>query len=618
MAETYTVSEYLIDRLKEIGAEHVFAVPGDYAGTFLSDIDADPKKRLTRVGTTNEWVAGYAADSYGRLKGAGAMCLTYGVGTFGVLNGLAGSYVEEVPVVLIIGSPSFDQRQVERHEGVLFHHSTGTLMADAESVKNVTVAREVIRSGRRAPRQIDRALGAMLAWKRPVYIEVYSNAWAASCKPPAGPLAPVALPRSRRRLERAVDAVLEKLRGSSVPVVWAGPELQRFGLQDLLLDLLKTTGLPWASDLCGKSVLPEKGAAFKGVFDGASATDAVMELFNESTCVLGLGNIVTDDFAVWAQARYDYMVLAYGNNVRVGKKTFRDVPLRAFMERLLEKLKDGRYTAPLGASAVLDAVPTPGERARQVFAALDTDRAMARNVDDDRVTYIRFFDRVTDWVDESMVLLADTSIALYSAAELPVRRRNGFIAQAAWNSIGYTPGAALGVGFADPARRAVVFCGDGGFQEIVQALSDIVRAGHPAIIFVFNNALYGIEQAFVDPYYFVPKDGKLHPPEDFDLLYAWDYAKLTEVFRGGWSATVETMDQLDDALKQAKANKGLSLIDLRVPQRSITKQMLLQAGVKPADIPPLKSAAPPAAKLAKGAPEAKTKGAGGKKPKGKD
>lgn len=614
MAQTYTVSEYLIDRLKEIGAEHVFAVPGDYAGPFLSLIDSDPQKRLTRVGTTNEWVAGYAADSYGRLKGAGAMCLTYGVGTFGVLNGLAGSYVEQVPVVLIIGSPSFDQRQVERHEGILYHHSTGTLMADAESVKNVTAAREVIRSGRRAPRQIDRALAAMLAWKRPVYIEVFSNAWTAPCKPPSGPLEPGRLPLSRRRLDKAVDAVLEKLRGASVPVVWAGPEVQRFGLQDLLLDLLKTTGLPWASDLCGKSVLPEKPPAFKGVFDGASATDAVMELFNESTCVLGLGNIVTDDFAVWAQARYDYMVLAYGNNVRVGKKTFADVPLRAFMERLLEKLKEARYTAPLGASKVLDAVPTPGERARQVFAALDADRAATRD-DDGRVTYIRFFDRVTGWVDESMVLMADTSIALYSAAELPVRRRNGFIAQAAWNSIGYTPGAALGVGFADPKRRAVVFCGDGGFQEIAQALSDIVRAGQPAIVFVFNNALYGIEQAFVDPYYFVPKDGKLHPPEAFDLLHPWDYAKLTEVFRGGWGATVETMDQLDQALEQAKANTGLSLIDVRVPQRSITKQMLLQAGVQPADIPPLKAASAPAGK---GAAAAKEKESGGKKPgKGK-
>ena len=96
-----TVAEYLIQRLKEFGADHVFAVPGDYAGPFLSTIDKT--NQLTRVGVTNEWVAGYAADSYARLRGTGAMCLTYGVGTFGVLNALAGSYVESLPVALVVG-----------------------------------------------------------------------------------------------------------------------------------------------------------------------------------------------------------------------------------------------------------------------------------------------------------------------------------------------------------------------------------------------------------------------------------------------------------------------------------------------------------------------------------
>ena len=101
MAEpTTTVKEYLIARLAEFGAAHLFAVQGDYSGPFLSAVDKDPAKRITRVGVTNEWVAGYAADAYARLRGTGAVCLTYGVGTFGVLNALAGSYVEELPVAL--------------------------------------------------------------------------------------------------------------------------------------------------------------------------------------------------------------------------------------------------------------------------------------------------------------------------------------------------------------------------------------------------------------------------------------------------------------------------------------------------------------------------------------
>ena len=631
-APQYTVADYLADRLKEFGAEHIFAVPGDYAGAFLHRIDTTGA--LTRVGVTNEWVAGYAADAYGRLRGAGACCLTYGVGTFGVLNSLAGSYVEEVPVALVVGSPSFQQRQVERHEGVLYHHSTGTLTADFDSVKNVVVAREIVTGARRAARQIDHALGEAMAWKRPVYIEVFENVWLEPIAPPRRPLKAGKLPASRRAVERAVDATLKRLEMAERepekamhPVIWAGAEVQRFGLQGVLEEIIEVTGLPWASDLVGKSVLSEDHPGFKGTFDGASAVKEVMELFDASRCVLGLGALVTDDFAVWVAGskssksppHYENMVLAFGNAVRVSRERFENVPLAAFMRRLLERLKERKYQAPLGAAAALEGLKAA--RRGRVMALAKAEAAV-----DDRVTYTRFFDRMKRWADDRMVLLADTSIALYSAAELKIARPNGFIAQAAWNSIGYTPGAAVGVGYAEPGMRAVVFCGDGGFQEIVQAVSDIVRSGHDATVFVFNNALYGIEQAFVNPYFFVPnpQTGKREPAEAFDFLHAWNYAKLPEVFGGGWGATVSTMDELDAALKEAKRRKGLSLIDLRVPQDSITVQMLQQAGVDPSTVDPalLKSAAPSgdsAAKPAKSAAAKKVKVAapaksGAKKP----
>ncbi len=573
-----TVAEYLILRLKEFGAEHIFAVPGDYAGSFLNAVDKSDQ--LTRVGVTNEWIAGYAADSYARLRGTGAVCLTYGVGTFGVLNALAGSYVEELPIAVVIGSPSFDQRRVERREGVLYHHSTGTLTADADSVKNVVVAAEVVRSGAHAPARIDRALNAALGWRRPVYIEVYQNAWTEPCRPPARALKPAALPLSKKSLEAAVDRTLARLKGAKVPVIWAGVEVQRFGLQPRLEEIIDLTGLPWTTDLLGKSVLSEDHPGFKGVFDGASAIKNVMDLFDASSWVLGLGNIVTDDFAVWVEAHYDNMILASNNSVRVGQKTFDEVPLAAFMDALFHRISKRAYRAPAGALAALDRVSTPAKLARTRFAAL---RALPPGTaPDDRITYDRFFDRMKTWVDDSMVLLADTSIALYSAAELPVRRRNGFIAQAAWNSIGYTPGGAVGVCYAAPGKRAVVFCGDGGFQETAQAASDLIRSTRDVVVFVFNNALYGIEQAFVDPYYFVPdKQGQRHPPEAFCLLQPWNYAALTDVFGGGWGATVETMDQLEAALTSAKSTRGLSLIDVRIPQDAITPQMLLQAGVTP-------------------------------------
>lgn len=52
-------------------------------------------------GTCNELNAAYAADSYARLKGIGALSTTYSVGELSAINGVAGSYAESVPVVKI-------------------------------------------------------------------------------------------------------------------------------------------------------------------------------------------------------------------------------------------------------------------------------------------------------------------------------------------------------------------------------------------------------------------------------------------------------------------------------------------------------------------------------------
>ena len=72
-----TVAEYLLTRLKEIGVDHLFGVPGDFVLGFLNEV---LKSDLTYVGTCNELNAAYAADGYARIRGIGAFASTFGVG----------------------------------------------------------------------------------------------------------------------------------------------------------------------------------------------------------------------------------------------------------------------------------------------------------------------------------------------------------------------------------------------------------------------------------------------------------------------------------------------------------------------------------------------------------
>lgn len=570
MKNTVTVAQYLATRLAQMDIGHLFAVPGDYAGHFLTTIDEQSATLgIERIGTCNELTAGYAADAYARLRGNGAACVTFGVGTFSLLNALAGSYVEQLGVVLIVGSPASASRNTERREGVLFHHSTGTLSADEDSVRNLTVAREVIRDPLCAPEQIDRALRACLTWRRPVYIEVFANVWNLACSPPEGRLEAGCLPTLDASVNAALEATLEHLWKAKTPVIWAGQEVQRFGLQPLLEELIRETGFPYATDLLAKGVLAENTPGFVGTYDGASANEKTRKLVEEADWLLGLGTCVTDDFLDLVKKSYGTMSLAWNNSIRVGTDVWDCVPLRALMEGLLRRVKEKKYGAPADARGDLAALNAPVLMTPSLSL-----KAAGGTPAPEPVTYDKFFERMNTWVDDSMILMADTTIALYSAAELPVNVADGFIAQAAWNSIGYTTGACLGAGFADK-RRPVVFTGDGGFQMIAQAMSDVVRAKHGTIVFIFDNELYGIEQAFVNVKFFT----KDEPAEAFDLLHGWDYEKLPDVFRGGWATTVRTMDDLDTALSTAAANKDkLSIVVLKIAATDITRQMLALAG----------------------------------------
>src|SRR5471032_3371923 len=103
METKITVAEYLLIRLKEIGVNHIFGVPGDFVLGFLNQV---LKSDVTYVGTCNELNAAYAADGYARIQGIGAFVSTFGVGELGAINGVAGAFAERVPMVVITGSPA--------------------------------------------------------------------------------------------------------------------------------------------------------------------------------------------------------------------------------------------------------------------------------------------------------------------------------------------------------------------------------------------------------------------------------------------------------------------------------------------------------------------------------
>ena len=105
------IGDFLNLRLKQMGIQHLFGVPGDFNLSYLEQVEADPQ--LEFIGNCNELNAAYAADGYARINGFSALATTYGVGDLSAINGIAGAYAENVPLIHISGIPPLHAVQIQ-------------------------------------------------------------------------------------------------------------------------------------------------------------------------------------------------------------------------------------------------------------------------------------------------------------------------------------------------------------------------------------------------------------------------------------------------------------------------------------------------------------------------
>jgi indolepyruvate decarboxylase len=556
------VAEYILARLEQARVEDVFTVPGDYAGKFMAALDK--ASGIRRVATINELGAGYAADGYGRMRGVGAACVQYGVGTFSVLNCVAGSFVERVPVVVISASPKTGDQKLEIEQKILFHHSTGDLQANKVVFENVTVASEIISDKNTAASQIDGAFSAMLTHRRPIYIEVLADVWDQECGDPQPALEPSDLPLDQSSLEAAVEEAWQRIAAAELPVIWAGVEVQRFGLQDLLQKLVDVSGMPFTTTSLGKTVLDEAQKQFIGTFAGPASPALTRAVMAATDCPVALGTIITDDYLEIMSKSYDKMIEVNDEQARVGTRQYQQVPLKAFLARLVDRYEQAgegprRYTLP-------DPPPDP------TVVPTSTDP----------LTYEVFYEELTTFLrqegmTDEVVLALGESTSLYVFGNVLGLPRDSFVSQAAWGSLGHETGCALGIALGT-GKRPFVVAGDGGFRMVCQELSSLATQKCNAVVFVMSNNVYAIEQAFVGPEAFKP-GGEFAP---FDVLEPWDYLALAKAF-GATGYRAGTVDELRMVLKDVKGlEHAPALVEIVVPTRDFPPQLARLAGVPPA------------------------------------
>ena len=564
-SKPFTVADYLLTRLKQLNVTEVFQIPGDYVKHFTQALEHFDG--VTAIGAINELDAGYAADAYGRTRGLGAISLQYGVSTFSALNAIAGAYVERSPVVVISAAPGADARQIGSMYGVLYHHSTGNLNADQAIYEHVTVAAQTLSTSVGAAEKIDALLVAALTHSRPVYIACYKEVWGEPCpRPGAKPLRAQVVSSEPLALENAVEQAWTQITAAKKPMILAGVEVLRFGLGDLLQKLIAASGMLYTTTSLGKTVLDERGDKFIGTYSDAASIDSVRELVQQADCFLSLGTIITDDYLWLVENKYPDMVLATSEEIRVGYFKYQGVTMKDFMQALLRRFKHNKPAYPLAC------VAPPQPRYPNPWAA-NSDPNQGKNPQ--TLTYNRFFQHAMKFLhdhklQDKIVMTYGVSSAMYVATNAYGLAQNSYLSSAAWQCIGFETGAASGAQLGS-GKRAWAVAGDGGFMMVCQSLSTLARNKLNAVVFVMSNAVYAIEQVYVDITSFEP--GPKHTFDTFDLLPQWDYLALAKAY-GAKGFRVTTVDELNQTLQALQSLKDQpALVEVVIPQKDLPRQM---------------------------------------------
>lgn len=575
MSTNITVAEYLKIRLEQLGLQQMFGVAGNYTAAFLDTILADKESPISISGNANEICAGYAADAYARLNGICALYVTYSVGAFSLLNTIAGSFVEQVPVILINGAPTNKEDATEKNAGLLYSHTTGFQKVDIHMFRPITVAAERITNAQQAIYQIDSCLTALLTHKRPVYLEVTEDVWRAPCSPPMGTISSgESATITVSEAKAAAQATLSLMASRPKCLFWAGVELQRFGLQDAFLNLLEAANarsespIGFVTSALSKSVLSEDHPLFRGCV--TLSKQEVIDLVGDDGSLIGIGAWTTGKDTDNQDIRGPGTSLAANGGVFVGSSYFPSVHLRDYIEALVDTLESEAPTETKLHPLHPPSCASPIEGELNLQAALG---------------YDNFFASISQWLTRDDILVVDAGFPLIGAQQVHIPEQNGFIAQAAWLAIGYSVAAGTGVSCAKPDKRAIVVVGDGAFHETCQAIGDQNAYGQNTVVFVLANGIYGIEQYLVNPNPFrTPPNDYSDPLQDkvypYNQLPSWDIARLTEGF-GGMGRKVGTLAELMATLEEIRSTPFSNfLVEVTIGQTDVPQAIARAAASK--------------------------------------
>jgi acetolactate synthase I/II/III large subunit len=545
-------SYQLVDFLEHIGVEVVFGLCGH---TVIALLDALGKSRVKFVSTRHEQVAAHAADGYARASGKPGVLLTHlGPGLTNATTGVANAALDSIPMVVIAGDvPSY---YYGRHP-----HQEVNLHKDADQFDIYRpFCKRVYRVDRVAdlPRIVERAFHLSKTGRPgPVLVDIPMDILSADLPansfdkdPPT--VTPPAIDPS------AVSKIVEILLAAERPVIYAGGGVISSGATAELARLAEALEIPVAHTLMGKGCLADGHPLLLGQ-TGFWGVPVANEMCRAADVIVAIGTRLAEaNSSSW---NTDF--------------TFRIPPTR-LIHIDIDAAELGRnYPTELGVvadaksalHALAAAAQGQGHRSRpglrqkiaQGLASFASNWKSAWDSDQFPLRPERILGELRKAVPEDGFIVTDVGWNKNGVAQqFRFTVPGTFITPSGLATMGFGPGAVLGVKVAQPKRAAVALVGDGAFSSNMSVVATAIEAEIPAIWVVMDNSAYGTIAGLEEMHYGTSFGCMF---ESKGKPYSVDYAAVARAC-GARGIAIKAANELGPALREALSSNAPTVIQV--------------------------------------------------------
>jgi acetolactate synthase-1/2/3 large subunit len=479
------VAEYVFARLAAQGVRDVFMVSGGGIMHLTDALGRNPD--LTYWCNHHEQACAIAAEGYARVTGGIGVCLvTTGPGSTNALSGIAGAWVDSIPVVVISG-----QVRTDLIADYSEHRQIGPQEIDSVSMaRHVTKYAHTVMTADEVPEALDQAiLLATSGRPGPVWLNIPLDVQGTS-------IGNVGVPTWTDRrasvdesmdLDAGVGAVVGMLAEARRPVIVAGYGIHLAGAESVFARFVDRVGCPVVTTIAGMDLLYEAHPLYMGRFGptGLRRANFTVQSADLLLCIGASMSVASIGFDTTGFAPKARRIMVNIDGHEIGKPNFPvDCGVVAdagsFMTRCIELLHGG------GMSMERRWLEATAEWRRR-FPLLTDDYLL----DENHVNTYVLANRVSRLMGQGDVILTGNALDAVSVFHsFEVKPHQRVLANSNYGAMGWDLPAAIGACVAGGGSRTVLITGDGSIQMNIQELMTIGHNRMNIKIFVLNNGGY--------------------------------------------------------------------------------------------------------------------------------